>query len=475
VNAPARILLVTTDTLGPRMAGPAIRATALAHGLAQAGHPVELVTTTPPCELHADEVTISAITGYKRLRAAVDRSDVVIFQGWAFAPHPWIWECGKVIVADIYDPLHLEAIEQTRSQGDDYWWAATANARGVLREQLRSADFFLCASERQRGFWLGHLAAEGRINPATYDADPTLRNLIDIVPFGIDDKPPERTGPGLREAHPELGPEHKIVLWGGGVYEWFDPLTLVRALDLLRRQVPEVRLMFMGVKHPSPAVPDMPIVAQTRALIRELDLDDHVVMNERWVPYEERQNVLLDGDVMVTTHKDHVETELSFRTRVLDYLWVARPIVTTGGDVFGDLIEREQLGVVVPPDDVEALAEALHRVLTDEEFAAGCRRRIEALRPSLTWSEVIDPLRRFCADPHRAADLVDPDRWFHVVQGDGIRPRGMAGLRYDMRLTRKLLAEGGARNVASRAWGRVLRLLGRLPTPADVDDAETHA
>lgn len=457
---PTRVLVVTTDTLGPRMAGPAIRAVTLARGLALAGHAVELVTTTSPCELEATDITVTEITSLQRLRAAVDRSDVVIFQGWAFAPHPWIWDSGKVIVADIYDPLHLEALEQTRSEGDEYWWAATANARGVLREQLRNADYFMCASERQRQFWLGHLAAEGRINPATYDADPTLRNLIDVVPFGIDDKPPERTGPGLRETA-GLGPEHRIILWGGGVYEWFDPLTLVRALDQLRHRLPEVRLMFMGVKHPSPAVPDMPIVAATRALITELGLDDHVVMNERWVPYEERQNVLLDGDVMVTTHKDHVETELSFRTRVLDYLWVARPIVTTGGDVFGDLIEREQLGIVVPPDDVDALAEALYRLLSDDELAAACRRRIEALRPSLTWSEVIEPLRRFCAAPHRAADLVDPDRWFHVVQGDGIRPRGVAGLRYDVRLTAKLLRDGGLRTTASRAWGRAMRLLGR--------------
>jgi glycosyltransferase involved in cell wall biosynthesis len=456
-----RILVVTTDTLGPRMAGPAIRAVALARGLAAAGHGVELVTTTSPCELEADEITVTEITSLAKLRAAVDRNDVVIFQGWAFAPHPWIWNAGKVVVADIYDPLHLEALEQTRSEGDDYWWAATTNARGVLREQLRNADFFMCASERQRSFWLGHLAAEGRINPATYDADPTLRNLIDVVPFGIDDRPPERTGPGLRETNPDLGPEHRVILWGGGIYEWFDPLTLIRALDQLRHRIPEVRLMFMGVKHPSPAVPDMPIVAETRALITELGLDGHVVMNERWVPYEQRQNVLLDGDVMVTTHKDHVETELSFRTRVLDYLWVARPIVTTGGDVFGDLIADKGLGEVVPPDDPDALADALYRVLSDDEYAAECRRRIEELRPSLTWSQVIEPLRRFCADPYRAADLLDPERWFHVVQGDGIRPRGLAGLRYDVRLTRKLLMAGGLRRVVGRAWGRALRLAGR--------------
>ena len=36
-------------------------------------------------------------------------------------------------------------------------------------------DFFLCARDKQRDFWLGQLAAVGRVNPVTYDADETLR------------------------------------------------------------------------------------------------------------------------------------------------------------------------------------------------------------------------------------------------------------------------------------------------------------
>ena len=46
----------------------------------------------------------------------------------------------------------------------------------------------------------------------------------------------------------------KVVLWGGGIYNWFDPLTLIRAIDIARHRVPEIKLLFMGVKHPNPAV-----------------------------------------------------------------------------------------------------------------------------------------------------------------------------------------------------------------------------
>src|SRR5204863_1726396 len=111
-------------------------------------------------------------------------------------------------------------------------------------EQVRRADWFLCASERQRDFWLGALAALGRVNPATYGVDPTLRSLIDVVPFGIADEPPVRSGPGCRGVVPGIGPDDRLVLWGGGIWNWFDPLTLLHAVAGLRGDVPNVRLVF---------------------------------------------------------------------------------------------------------------------------------------------------------------------------------------------------------------------------------------
>ena len=67
-------------------------------------------------------------------------------------------------------------------------------ASRVLNEQLRRGDFFLCASDKQRDFWLGQLAATSAASTRRYDADESLRGLLDVVPFGVPDEPPERTG-----------------------------------------------------------------------------------------------------------------------------------------------------------------------------------------------------------------------------------------------------------------------------------------
>jgi hypothetical protein len=42
--------------------------------------------------------------------------------------------------------------------------------------------------------------------------------------------------------------------------------------------------------------------------------------------------------VGVSTHRDHLETRLSFRTRMLDYIWAGLPIVCTDGDHFASLV-----------------------------------------------------------------------------------------------------------------------------------------
>ena len=305
----------------------------------------------------------------------------------------------------MYDPFHLENLEATSAVSSVEGRAQNvAHLTGVLNEQLARADFLLCASERQRDFWLGSLASLGRISAASYDEDPTFRRLIDVVPFGLPEAPPVRRRHALRGVVDGIAEDDKIVLWGGGVYNWFDPLSLVEAVAVLRHDVPTVRLYFMGMQHPNADIPEMSIATRLRDRARSLDPEGrHIFFNEGWVPYDERGDYLLDADVAVSTHLDHIETAFSFRTRLLDYLWAGLPIVATTGDVFASLIDEEDLGAAVAPGDVDALAAELRRLLVDDGRRQGCAARSAAVATRFRWSEVVGPLVDFCDDARRAA------------------------------------------------------------------------
>jgi len=310
------------------------------------------------------------------------------------------------VVVDIYDPIHLEQLEQTRGDASarrDLILNATTNS---LNRDLRRGDFFMCASEEQRHFWLGQLAGMKRLNPANYDRDSSLRSLLDVCPFGMSGDDPVRTGPGIRGVVPGISEHDKVILWAGGVYNWFDPVTLVRAVAALGSRRDDVRLYFMGMKHPNPNVPEMRVAWETRQVSDQLGLTGtHVFFNDAWVDYDQRQNYLLDADLGVSTHFQHVETTFSFRTRMLDYLWAGLPIVATEGDSFGRLIESHGLGLTVPEQDVEALADALERALFDDGFRAFAQKNVAEVREQFRWPSVLAPLVAFCRDARRAADL----------------------------------------------------------------------
>lgn len=253
--------------------------------------------------------------------------------------------------------------------------------------------------------WLGHLAALGRVNPLTYDDDAELRRLIDVGSFGISHQAPVKTRRAVRGVIPGIGENDRVIVWGGGVYNWFDPLTVIRAIAQIRAEIPNVRLLFMGAKHPNPDVPQMQMLRDARALADELGLTNvHVFFNEEWVDYADRHNYLLEADVAISAHLAGLETDFSFRTRMLDYLWAGLPIVATEGDYFAQLIAERGLGAVVPAEDVGSMADAFVRLLSDDATRAACAERVAEVAGEFHWENTLAALVEYCRNPWQAAD-----------------------------------------------------------------------
>lgn len=399
----ARVLVVTTDPVGDTMPGPAIRAWHLSAVLA-AHQRVTLASTVSAQRSHPDFAVVDASDAVVR-RSLASEADVVVIPSGVFYQWPELGDSDRILVVDLYDPYHLENLEAGDEGATDVDRDGRVGAMtDAISEHLRRGDFFLCATERQRDFWLGSLASVGRVNPYTYDVDPTLASLVAVVPFGIPVERPQRRGAGLRGSIPGVGEADPVILWAGGVYNWFDPVSLVRAMPQVAASRPDARLVFLGMRHPNPAIPAMRAAVEARAETDRLGLTDRsVFFNEGWVPYDERASYLLDATVGVSTHLDHIETRYSFRTRVLDYLWVGLPMVLTGGDVLAEVVAEHGLGRVVPPGDVAALGSALVAALGADPID---QARFDPVRRPLEWDRVAAPLLAFCAAPRRAPDLV---------------------------------------------------------------------
>ncbi|HUH07489.1 MAG TPA: glycosyltransferase [Egibacteraceae bacterium] len=449
------ILIITADRLGERMAGPAIRAWEMAKLLSR--HVRVHLATTQPTELRGEGFEVVHLPPGSSAADLLAGCDAVVVQGFVLHLFPEIAESAIPVIVDIYDPFHLEALESRKDASQLRRIAEASSDLEVLSSQLRRGDFFLCASERQREYWLGHLTALGRVNAETHADDASLRRLIEVAPFGLPASPPQQTERRIRGVIPGIGGGDFVVLWGGGIYDWFDPLSVIRAVDHVAAQRPDVRLVFFGAGHPNPDVPAMSMAVRARQLSDDLGLTGkHVFFLDEWVAYDQRGEYLLDADVGVSAAMDSLETTLSFRTRVLDYIWAGLPMVTTRGDTLSDLIQRKEAGVVVDVGDDAALAAALLRLRDESSFREQLAANCQSLRAGFAWERALDPLVRFALSPRRA-----PDAWRlaqSISEPSRIRP---GSLRAYAGRFRQVLKEEGPRVAVTRTAEVVRRRRGR--------------
>jgi glycosyltransferase involved in cell wall biosynthesis len=384
------------------MAGPGIRYLHFARELAKS-HDVTLVVPNQDTG-HAEGFFLVGKSDVRRreFRKVLRAADVVVAQQLGPIAMSYLARLDAKTIYDLYVPvatenLPLHAGEDVRPT---YRRLAYRSNVAVQRLALAAGDAFICASERQRDLWLGTLSAIGRIDIDRYADDPSLRDLIDVVPFGLEAEPPRSSRRVLKGVVDGIGQTDKVLLWGGGVFNWFDPLTVIRAVKKVAAVRDDVKLFFLGMRHPNPVVGTTQMANDALALSDSLGLTGRqVFFNLDWVPYEQRHNFFLEADLGVSAHFDTVETRFAFRTRLLDYFWAGLPSVVTKGDELGDLVQERGLGRTVEFGDVDGWADAIIALLDDPAAYEQARQRVLAVREDFVWSHAVGNLARLVELP----------------------------------------------------------------------------
>ena len=403
-----QVLFLCNDVIGEQMAGPAIRYWELARAVDEAGCEVTLAVLpfvpAASVPVHVPFTRFLHCADDDEVLSLAKESDVVVTHGALLASFSGLASLGVPLALDMYIPFLLERLHvDTDTDGAEHLFVHE-DYRRALQQQVLAADFVFCASEKQRDYWLGALSAGGRVNPYTHAQDPTLRRLIDVVPFGLPAQPPHHTRRVLKGVHPGIELEDKVLLWGGGIWNWFDAPTLLRAMREISLIRQDVKLFFMGTRRPGHVNPRMLATAEAIELGGALGLTGKTVFFNDWVPYKDRANYLLEADIGTSLHRDHLETRFSFRTRFLDYLWAGLPIITTRGDVLSDQVERERLGRVVDSGDVQGLADAILQMVDTPGLRDSYQSRFRQVAASYRWDVVARPLIGFCREPSIAPD-----------------------------------------------------------------------
>ena len=400
------VLVVSNDHVGRSMAGPGIRSYEIARRLSERFR----VTLAIPFESDLDEqsfrVVVAPLADDGGITALALDSDAVFAQRLPLTTMARLARTSITRVYDLYAPVSIELLASLAVEaGSAPDRELVLGERIVTDTILRTGSSFVCASETQRDFWLGRLDALGRLDPETYRLDPELRTVIDTLPFGLPSSPP-RPGAAIRGVIPGVSRDDRVVVWNGGIWNWFDPVTVIRAVGELARRRGDVKLVFVGMTHPNPTIAQRARAEEAMTCARDLGLlGSSVFFNEGWVPYDERGAYLLDADLGVSAHRSSYESRLAFRTRILDCIWAGLPVVVTRGDALADVVEREGLGITVPEADVDALVSALTTLLDDDARRNAAREAMAVLRPSLEWDRLVERLVPLLERPGAPVEL----------------------------------------------------------------------
>jgi glycosyltransferase involved in cell wall biosynthesis len=396
------LLIISSEVVSKQMAGPAIRVWNFATVLAEYMN----VTLAIPNEASIPGQSFELIQ-YRdeaSLRELLEKCDIVLCGGMTFSKYRSIRNSEKYIIMDIYDPYNLASLVEYGGETIEKQLEVYKSVHFITNEMLYYGDFYICASERQRDFWLGMLAALNRVNPYSYNQDPDMRKLIEVVPFGLPSNRPVHTKNVMKGIIDGIGKNDFVILWGGGIYNWFDPLTLVRAMKKVSERRKDIKLFFLGIKHPNPQVKELALVNSTVELARKLELEgSKIFFNFGWVEYDERQNFFLESDAGIITHPEHIETRFAFRTRILDYIWAGLPVISTEGDVLSEMIDKEELGLTVKAADVDGLADAIVRLAEKKSEYNKYKKNIRNISGDFEWEKVCKPIIDFCRDPVSSA------------------------------------------------------------------------
>ncbi|HUZ76004.1 MAG TPA: glycosyltransferase family 4 protein [Chloroflexota bacterium] len=180
---------------------------------------------------------------------------------------------------------------------------------------------------------------------------------------------------------PRFRDERPTILYLGRLEQRKGLKYLIRAFELVRREVPRARLIVAG---------DGRLRAGFERYVGRHDLADDVLFTG-FISNEEKPRYFASADVFCAPSTG----QESFGIVLLEAMACGRPIVATNIHGYRDVVTHHREGLLVPPRDHLSLAGALTSLLTDaprrDQLSEECLRTVE----QYSWTRVASTILNY--------------------------------------------------------------------------------
>lgn len=296
-------------------------------------HEAKIPLTSIGKRMKLDPLALARLTRFLKAK----RFDVV--QTWIFAANTY----GRIAARGAGVPVVV-----TAEMAVDLW-----KGRGQLNIDRRLAH------------WTDRVVGNSQAVVEFYRKAGIPEDRLAMIPSGIADEEPPAVDPAAVRAELGIAGDAPLVLFAGRLAPQKGVADLIAAHDLLHYGMPELRTLIVG---------DGPLRSQLEEMV-------HAYRHDHAIRFLGHRNdvprLLAAADLLVLPSLYE-----GLPNVVLEAMRFAKPVVATAAPGTTEVVENGRTGLLVPPSNPPALAQAIRTVLRDPELGqrlgAEGRARVEA-------------------------------------------------------------------------------------------------
>lgn len=166
----------------------------------------------------------------------------------------------------------------------------------------------------------------------------------------------------------------KVILYTGAISPLSGILYLIKAMKSINKKIENTSLLILG---------NGPLTSLVKDYISKNQLNNVIFVG--WILHEEIPRYHSIADVLVNPDVRCMQTELDAPTKLFEYLASGKPIVASNLKSIREVVGEN--AILVEPENPEALADGILKVLTDEKLAKKLGENGKKIAANYSWEE----------------------------------------------------------------------------------------